>query len=103
MVEAETAVWAVMGVIGVIGVIITVYTIRAFHLRNWKHATYYFAIALIIFSISEFVYLFRLVQNDAIRGIADSFVLHVSLEVGILIAIIVGVYRLKETAEKVGA
>lgn len=83
-----------VGALSVLGMVLTIYTAKHFKLRKWKFALYYLVSGLGIFSIYQLVMGFHIV---------DSALILAGLEVLFIIVITYSIYRLKATAESIGA
>jgi hypothetical protein len=83
-----------VGVISIIGMALTIYTAQQFRLRQWKFALYYLVSGLGIFTIYQFLIGFHIVESALILA---------GIEVAFIMVITYSIYRLKSTAESIGA
>lgn len=83
-----------VGIVSIIAMALTIYTAQQFKLRKWKFALYYLVSGLGVFSIYQFLIGFHVV---------DSALILAGLEVVFIIVITYSIYRLKQTAESIGA
>ncbi|MFQ3308629.1 MAG: hypothetical protein ACI977_000872 [Candidatus Nanohaloarchaea archaeon] len=83
-----------VGIISIIGMAATLYTAQQFKLRQWKFALYYLASGLGVFSIYQFIQGFHIVESAL--GLAGFEVLFIAI-------MTYSIYRLKITAQTIGA
>lgn len=83
-----------VGIAGIIGMAITIYASQSFKLRQWKFALYYLLSGLGIFTLYQFMIGFHIVESKYILA---------GLEVIFIIVITFAIYKLKQTAETIGA
>jgi len=74
--------------------ILTMYVAHSFKLRKWRFALYYLISGLGIFTVYQLVIGFHLIQSDYIVA---------GIEVLFIIVITFSIYKLRETAEAIGA
>lgn len=74
--------------------IVTLYVAQNFKLRKWKFALYYLVSGLGIFTLYQLVRGFHLIDSEIILA---------SFEVLFIIVMTFSVYKLRETAEAIGA
>lgn len=83
-----------VGIVSMLGMALTIYTSQQFKLRQWKFALYYLVSGLGIFSVYQFLIGFHII---------DSLWVLSGIEVLFIIVITYSIYRLKTTAESIGA
>lgn len=93
MVDFYTGYFMTVGIIGLIGLGICIVTISTFKLRLWKQDTYYFTTAIGLYTLHQFLAMTNLVP----------LYVHMVLEIGFVLLIVYGIYRMKKTAETIGA
>jgi len=89
----------IVGIIGLLGLGICIATIATFKLRLWKRDTYYFTTAVGLYTLHQFAAAAE--AADVIGRLPVG--VHMFLEIGFVSLIVFGVYKMKQTAETVGA
>ncbi len=84
----------VVAAFSVAAMVVTLYVAQNFKLRQWKFALYYLVSGLGIFTVYQLVLGFRLIESE---------IFHAGFEVLFIIVMTFSIYKLKETAEAIGA
>lgn len=84
----------IVAAFSVAAMIVTLYVAQSFKLRQWKFALYYLVSGLGIFTVYQLVLGFHLIESE---------IIHAGFEVLFIVVMTFSIYKLKETAEAIGA
>lgn len=83
-----------VAIAGILGMAITIYAAQSFKLRQWKFSLYYLLSGMGVFTLYQFLLAFNVVSSEYILA---------GLEVLFIIVMTFAIYKLKDTAETIGA